>query len=116
MSDLLTDDPKLLASARAGNAAAFCELARIRVPRLLREAVALCRDGHLAEDLVQETLVEAWRCFDRFDGRCRLSTWLYAILLHRYQKAVRHAGSRPRLSEADRSTPEEAAPGYNPAE
>ena len=85
----------LLTQARAGDAEAFCEVAQAHETRLFRQAVALCQDETLAEDLVAETLIEAWRSLARFDATCRFSTWLYAILLHRYLKWVHRAASRP---------------------
>jgi RNA polymerase sigma-70 factor, ECF subfamily len=99
---VITDDllepsvaPELLSRARAGEAQAFCLLVEPLQPRLLRQAFALAGDLSAAEDLVSETLVEAWKSLLRYNQTCRLSTWLYSILLHRYQQAVRRARRRP---------------------
>ena len=98
---VITDDrltqsaSELLALARAGDTHSFCLLIEPLQTRLLRQATALIGDPNSAEDLVSETLIEAWKSFSRYNESCRLSTWLYAILLHRYQKSVRHARSRP---------------------
>jgi len=99
---VITDDrltpptaSELLARARAGDAMAFSLLLEPLQARLLRQAAALTGDLNLAEDIVSETLVEAWRSLSRYNESCQLSTWLYAILLHRYQKSVRRARSRP---------------------
>ncbi|MBE0541231.1 MAG: sigma-70 family RNA polymerase sigma factor [Verrucomicrobia bacterium] len=91
----LSESADLLARARAGEADAYCELAQASEERLFRQAVALCHDPTTAEDLAAETLIEGWKSIARFDGSCRFSTWLYAILVHRFQKTVRRARSRP---------------------
>ena len=86
---------ELLQRARAGDAPAFCRLTEPLQSRLLRQAAAMTGDVNAAEDLVSETLVEAWKSLARYDGSCRFSTWLCAILLHRRQKWARRARSRP---------------------
>jgi RNA polymerase sigma-70 factor (ECF subfamily) len=86
---------ELLDRARSGDGRAFCELAAPLETRLWQQAVALCGEAATAEDLVSETLVEAWKCLARYDESCQLTTWLYAILLHRHQKHLRRLRSRP---------------------
>ena len=48
-----------------------------------------------AEDLVQETLLAAWRGLDGFEGRASLRTWLYRIATNRCLNALRDRGRRP---------------------
>src|SRR5580658_7025264 len=85
------DAGKSLARARAGDAQAFCRLTEPLQTRLLRQAAALSGNLSVADDLVAETLVEAWKSLARYDETCRFSTWLYAILMHRHQKWRRRA-------------------------
>jgi RNA polymerase sigma-70 factor, ECF subfamily len=100
---------ELLARARAGEMQAFCALAEQHEARLLRQACGLCHDQSTAEDLAAETMVEAWRSLPRYQPTCRFSTWLFSILLHRYQKHLRRARSRPlSLSQLPRATAEDS--------
>ena len=49
---------------------------------LLRAAISITRDSAVAEDLVQETLLRAWRFFDRFDQGTNCKAWLFRIMLN----------------------------------
>ena len=49
---------------------------------LLRAAISITRDAAVAEDLVQETLLRAWRFFDRFDQGTNCKAWLFRIMLN----------------------------------
>jgi len=84
-----------LARARQGDAAAYCRVAAFHEARLYQQALALCANPQTAEDLASETLVAALRSLSRFDGSCRFSTWLYAILIRRHLQWRRRERSRP---------------------
>jgi len=79
----------LLEQARSGDAGAFGEICRAYEGRLLRHALGLCGNVSLAEELAQDTLVEAWKSLRRYNGRCQLFTWFCAILLNRYRNTIR---------------------------
>jgi RNA polymerase sigma-70 factor (ECF subfamily) len=85
----LDDGPDLTGRARSGDREAFDELCRLHREPLWRHAVSLCGSAATADDLVQETLLEAWRSRARFNGRCRYFTWLCSILIHRHRNSRR---------------------------
>ncbi|MFA7343013.1 MAG: RNA polymerase sigma factor [Terrimicrobiaceae bacterium] len=99
------DDPavtaSLIACARDGDAGAFSRLLEAEQPRLLAQALAFCGDADLARDLVQETMIAAWKSLRRFDGSCQLSTWLYVILLRRHRRACGWFSRRLPLATQD---------------
>ena len=79
----------LLERAQTGDTEAFGEICRVYETPLLRQALSLTCNAALAEDLAQDTLVEAWRCLGRYNGRCQFFTWLCAILLNRFRNSLR---------------------------
>jgi RNA polymerase sigma-70 factor, ECF subfamily len=56
---------------------------------LFRVALRVCRDRARAEDLVQETFLQAWRSFHRFEPGTNLRAWLYKILFNVFYSTLR---------------------------
>src|SRR5437899_4354453 len=48
-----------------------------------------------AEDLLQETLLAAWRSLEQFEGRASVRAWLYRIATNRSLDALRASRRRP---------------------
>ena len=59
-----------------------------------------------AEDLVQETLLAAWRGFEKFEGRSSVRSWLYRIATNRCLNALRDTARRPQEVPAMVDPPE----------
>jgi RNA polymerase sigma factor (sigma-70 family) len=41
-----------------------------------------CKNALDREDLVQEVIIKLWKSYEKFDNRCKLSTWMYRIALN----------------------------------
>jgi RNA polymerase sigma-70 factor (ECF subfamily) len=96
-----------LERARTGDEQAFREL----VDPYRRELLAHCYRmlGSLtdAEDMLQETLLSAWRGLPRFEGRSSLRSWLYRIATNTCLNAMRSTARR---------IPTEPTPPFQPPE
>lgn len=60
----------------------FTELLRQHAGLIHKVAYAYCRDAADREDVVQEIAAQLWRSRERFDGRCKVTTWLYRVALN----------------------------------
>ncbi|TAM65554.1 RNA polymerase subunit sigma-70 [Mycobacterium sp.] len=52
-----------------------------------------------AEEIVQDVYLDAWRAYDRFDGRSSLRTWLYRIATRAFIRGVERRNRRPLPSD-----------------
>lgn len=50
--------------------------------------LSLCYEEELAEELTQETFYQAVRSVDRYDGSCKVSTWLCQIAKHLWYREI----------------------------
>ena len=78
-SNPLEDQTKYLESAREGNQEAFAQLIEPHRHELLVHCYHILGSFDDAEDMLQETLVRAWKRLDTFEGRASLRAWLYKV-------------------------------------
>src|SRR3954454_21143051 len=82
------------------------------IPSLRAFAVSLCHNTDRADDLVQDTILRAWKNIDRFEVGTNLNAWLFTILRNgfysQHRKARRHVEDPDGFSAGGlRSPPEQ---------
>ena len=78
--------------ARGGNEDAFAALVRAHQDRLYLIALRMTGDAPDAQDVVQETLLQAWQALPSFRGEAQFATWVTRILINRCHNL--HRGQR----------------------
>lgn len=94
----------LVRRAAGGDDEAFRRLVAGVYPQLRRWALARTADPDDADEVVQRTLIRMHRSLAGFDGRSRLSTWLYRVLRNAAADLDRSRRARPTVPES--SVPE----------
>ena len=101
----------VLARARQGDSDAFRELVERHSRSLFRLAFRMMGNEQDAEDVVQESLIRAYRQLSRFESRANFGTWLYritancAVDLMRTRHARHDQTHRETLDDGAGSTP-----------
>ena len=100
------DEEQLVQRLRSQDPGAVQEMVASHGDRLFRSACLLCGDQAEAQDLVQETLLQAVRSVPRFPGRSSIYTWLHGNLLN---LTCHYHRDRKRMVSQPRQRPRQAA-------
>jgi RNA polymerase sigma-70 factor (ECF subfamily) len=83
----------------------FEEDALVHLDSLFATGLRMTRDPAQAEDLVQDTMLSAYRFFDRFEPGTNCKAWLFKILtntfINKYRKRVREREVREVITRED---------------
>lgn len=101
------DDTELITAARDGDRSAIDELLARYEPSIYRFGLRMCGNEDAAREVLQETLLAAFRYLPGFRGDAALSTWLYQI--------ARSFCIKERRGERPTDSLEEGAPLADPA-
>jgi len=98
-----------IARARAGDRDAFRELVERHSRAVFRLAYHMTGKEEDAEDVVQETFLNAWRWIGRFEARAGFGTWLHRIAVNCSMDALRRRQKHPGAAEGWETALAEAA-------
>ncbi len=82
----------------SGDHAAFTELIRRSSPSALRSIRAIARNAANAEDVMQDTVVNALKALGSFDQRSKFTTWLTSIAVNNALLLLRRRRNKIEIS------------------
>src|SRR3954447_24773509 len=107
----------LVRAAQAGDQQAFGRLVEPYRRALTIHGYRMLGSPHDAEDIVQETLLRAWRGLKSYEPRAPLASWLYRIATNASLDELERRPRRPQPVQPYPDSPldEADAPAYDPA-
>jgi RNA polymerase sigma-70 factor, ECF subfamily len=75
-------DLEIVKEVQTGQKSGFAELVKRHQTALLRLCLRMLKDQDLAEDVVQEAFIKAYKKIHLFEGRSSFKSWLYQIAMN----------------------------------
>jgi RNA polymerase sigma factor (sigma-70 family) len=89
-------DDELLRSVAAGDAAALARLYQRYAGALFGYLLRLAGDRMTAEEILQDTMLAVWRSAGAFEGRAKVTTWLFGVARRQAHNRLRgRSGPEP---------------------
>ncbi len=85
----------MIAAAAQGDRAAFAVFVERHQASVYRFAASVCGEAHVAEDVLQDTFIAAWRGAATFRGDARASSWLLTIARNACNRTRRRRQGEP---------------------
>jgi RNA polymerase sigma-70 factor (ECF subfamily) len=93
-------DPRLVELAQGGDRAAFRSITDASVNRLKQVAYRILRDHDLAEDAIQQAMVDIWQSLGQLRDPARFDAWSYRFVVRAcYRESKRQRRARPDIRE-----------------
>jgi RNA polymerase sigma-70 factor (ECF subfamily) len=99
-----------LEDLQAGDRQAYADLVDAQAPKIYRLALRLLGNPQEAEDVLQETFLNAFRSMDHFEGRSSIGTWLYRIATN--QALMRLRKNVPSVVSIEDAFPSDSGESY----
>ncbi len=104
----MLSDRELVSRAAEEDEDAFRELYDRFADRVFRYAFTLLRSEHLSEEVTQETMIAVWKSTHRFQGRSKVSTWIFGIARNKAFDLLRREKRGDRLPDVSLVSPDPA--------
>jgi len=104
----VADDRELLARVAAHDEAAFRRLYERYATRVFCYALTILRNRHLAEEVVQDTMVAVWEGAATFKGSSRVSTWIFGVARNQAHALLRREARGARTANEPLVLPDPA--------
>ncbi|MBK5241723.1 RNA polymerase sigma factor SigY [Clostridium sp.] len=95
------DELELINKAKNGNKSALNSLLKDNYNILKGYTVKMVGDPHLAQDIIQDTMLKAVLNINKFKPRAKFSTWLIKIATNVYRDYLRKNKSVKQIEETD---------------
>ena len=88
----------------------FIQLVKDNRKLIYKVCHAYCKDDEKRRDLEQEILLQTWKSIDKYDGRVKITTWMYKIALNTaircFRDDCKHSTNRTDINASIISLPD----------